>query len=445
MSSAITRRLEKANPASFSAYAIAAAFTTYFCMYAFRKPFAAAEFPGTADLPLVGELDYKILFIISQILGYCLSKFVGIKVVSELSPAKRAVGIVGVICVAEVALVLFALTPAPYNAIWMFVNGVPLGMVWGLVFGFLEGRKMTEALGAGLSASYMVASGTVRGVGRWLMDYRHDIAIQDVWMPAVVGLMFLPLLLLAVYLLKQLPAPSAEDEALRTKRVPMDSDARWRFLRQYAPGLFFLTFLYFFLTAYRDVRDNFATEILGSLVENPSPAMYAWSELPIAFGVMGALALIMLVKKNRLALVVVHAVMLSGAVLIGLSTLLWQIGLIGPITWYILVGLGCYLAYVPYGCVLFDRLIAAVGVMATAGFMIYVTDSFGYLGSVSVNLYKAFGQRDLSWVEFFTWFSYGTSILCTVCFLLSTAYFWRVTSAERLKEQREAGGADTPA
>ena len=43
-SSPITRWLETAPPAFFSAYCIAAAFGTYFCMYAFRKPYTVAVF-----------------------------------------------------------------------------------------------------------------------------------------------------------------------------------------------------------------------------------------------------------------------------------------------------------------------------------------------------------------------------------------------------------------
>ena len=58
---AITRWLERASPAAFSAYAIMAAFCTYFCMYAFRKPFAAGTFEGTAKF--LPELDLKILYV----------------------------------------------------------------------------------------------------------------------------------------------------------------------------------------------------------------------------------------------------------------------------------------------------------------------------------------------------------------------------------------------
>ena len=91
------------------------------------------------------------------------------------------------------------------------------------------------------------------------------------------------------------------------------------------------------------------------------------------------------------------------------------------------MGLGLYLGYVTYGCVLFDRLIAAVGFVATAGFMIYMTDAFGYLGSVALMLYKNFGQPDLSWLDFFIGLSYATSLVTSAAFLYSLLYFRRAT------------------
>jgi hypothetical protein len=127
---------------------------------------------------------------------------------------------------------------------------------------------------------------------------------------------------------------------------------------------------------------------------------------------------------------VVHAVMLAGSLLIGASTWAFDAGLIAPMTWMGCVGLGLYLGYVPFGCVLFDRLIAAVGFVGTAGFMIYVTDAFGYLGSVSLLLYKNFGEPDLSWLDFFRGFSYITALLCSAAFVFSMLYFARVMKAE---------------
>lgn len=438
--SPLTRWLERASPLVFSGYAIFAAFTTYFCMYAFRKPFGAGTFDGQAELPIVGGIDLKILFIISQVLGYCLSKFTGIKVISEMSAGKRAAAILVVIGIAEAALLLFAVIPAPYNAIAMFLNGLPLGMVWGLVFGFLEGRRVSEALGAGLSASYIVASGWVKAFGKWLIDN----GIDEYWMPVLTGLVFTPLLVGAVYLLARMPPPSAEDERVRVKREPMDARARRGFVIAFFPGLFFLTVLYVFLTAYRDFRDNFAVEIWTALGYGDSPSILGTAETWIAFGVMIALGALFMIRNNRAGLLAVHGVMLAGTALIGLSTAAWQAGLMPGLfgespeaVWMILVGLGLYLAYVPYGCVLFDRMIAAIGVVATAGFMIYVTDAFGYLGSVALLLYKNFGAPNLSWLDFFVGFSYVTSVLCTVCFVASMAYFARRSRAEPVEADEQ--------
>jgi len=421
--SRITDWLSQAKPGAFSAYAIVAAFTTYFCMYAFRKPFAAAEFVGTVAPPGLPELKLKSVFIIAQVLGYCTSKFIGIKIISELDPSRRAVAILLCIGWAEAALLLFGIVPAPYSAICLFLNGIPLGMVWGLVFGFLEGRKVSEPLGAGLSASYIIASGAVKSVGAYMLE----AGVSEAWMPFVTGLCFAPLLLVAVFFLSKLPPPSKDDEAQRVKREPMDGAARMAFLKTSAPGLFFLTVLYIFLTAYRDFRDNFAKEIWKALDYADEPSILATAEVPIAFGVMLVLAILMVIKNNRTAFIVVHLVMALGTALVGISTWLFQIGVMPPAAWMILVGLGLYMAYVPYGCVLFDRMIATLGLMGTAGFMIYVTDAFGYLGSVAVLLYRDIGKPTLSWLDFFIGFSYFAAALCTLCFLLSLAYFYRVS------------------
>jgi hypothetical protein len=48
-----------------------------------------------------------------------------------------------------------------------------------------------------------------------------------------------------------------------------------------------------------------------------------------------------------------------GAALVGLGTLLFDLGAIPPMAWMIAVSPGLYLGHVPNGCVLFDRAIAA--------------------------------------------------------------------------------------
>jgi hypothetical protein len=417
--SAVTRWLSRAPAAVLTSYAIVAAFSVYFCMYAFRKPFAAGAFADAVDFPGLPPLKYKALLIIAQVLGYCVSKFAGIKVVSELSPAKRAWAILVCIGVAEAALALFGLVPRPWGAVCLVVNGLPLGMVWGLVYGFLEGRRVSDVLGAALASSFIVSSGFVKSVGLWLLAK----GVPEHWMPVVTGLIFFPFLLAFVVMLAKLPPPSAEDERQCVRREPMNATARRAFFKAYAPGLVSLTFLYFFLTAYRDFRDNFAPEIWRALGYADTPSILTTSEVIVTVGVLVVLGALMAIRNSRTALLVVHVAMMAGAALVGLATLAFRMGWLGPAPWMILVGLGLYMAYVPYNCILFDRLIGAVGVVGTAGFLIYVSDAFGYLGSVALLLYKEFGQPNLSWLEFFTGFSYFTSALCVVCFVASLGYF----------------------
>ena len=62
------------------------------------------------------------------------------------------------VSIAGISWLLFAIVPPPYNVIFLFTNGLPLGMVWGMVFGYLEGRRFTEVLGAGLSVSFIFSA-----------------------------------------------------------------------------------------------------------------------------------------------------------------------------------------------------------------------------------------------------------------------------------------------
>src|SRR5262249_25521235 len=119
----------------FIAYAMTAAFATYFCMYAFRKPVAAARFDGQQFLG--GEIALKTALVVSQLLGYTASKYIGIKVCPEVRPGRRAGMLIFLILCAEVALALFAILPPDLKVVAIFCNGLPLGMVWGLVVWYL--------------------------------------------------------------------------------------------------------------------------------------------------------------------------------------------------------------------------------------------------------------------------------------------------------------------
>jgi MFS family permease len=385
-------------------------------MYTYRKSFAVGTF---SDLSF-GGIDYKIWLITAQVLGYMVSKFIGIRVVAEMSGKNRGRAMLVLVAIAELALLGFAVLPMPYNAICLFFNGLPLGMLWGLVFSYLEGRRTTEFLGAALAGSFIFAAGLVKTSGQLLMQVG---GISQFWMPFVLGLVFFLPLAGFVWLLEQIPPPTAQDVQMRTRRQAMNAQERAKFSREFAFGIVSLVLGYILLTAFREFRDNFAPEIWQSLGFGKSPQIFAFTETIITIFILLIISLLFIIQDNFKAFMIYHCLILSGFLLVGISTWLFENQYLSPVWWMTLVGLGLYLSYVPFNNLMFDRWLGAFRYTANVGFLMYVADSFGYLGSVGVLFYKNFGQPDLSWLAFFKYACYLMAIGGIVLTGLAMFYF----------------------
>jgi hypothetical protein len=400
--SRVTRALTAAPPWAFALYGGLASFAVYFSMFAYRKPFAAASYAAVEGWPFA--IDFKIAVVIAQVAGYAVAKVIGVKVVSELPPERRALAILLLIAGAELSLLGLGLAPSGFGPVALFANGLSLGMIWGLVFGFLEGRRLSEVLGAMLCASFIVASGAVKAVGKGLLLQ----GVDERWMPAVTGLLFTPLLLVAVLALAQLPPPTAEDEAARVRRAPMSAKARAAMFASHAPVLILLVAVYVLVTALRDFRDNFAAEIWAELGYENAASILALSEIPVAIIVLVGLAMLMRVRDNHRAVAFNLGFVGLGLALLGVATVGHQVGLLGPVAWMVALGAGVYMAYTPFNGILFDRMIAATGRVGTAGFLIYVADASGYVGSVALMLARYFARLELAWSGFLAGAAYAT-------------------------------------
>jgi hypothetical protein len=417
-SSRITDWLKQTNGFSFALYATVMAFCLYTCVYAFRKTFAAATFDGM----VYAGVSYKVWLITFQVTGYAISKFVGIKVISELKASFRSFGIVLMIAIAGISWFLFAIVPAPYNMLFLFTNGFPLGLVWGMIFGYMEGRRFTEVLGAGLSVSFIFSAGVAKSAGGFIM---RDWGVSEFWMPFVTCCVFLAPLLIFLWFLDRLPPPSPLDERLRTRRQPMDLKERKQFIHTFWPGIIFFTLSYMLLTIFREFRDNFSAEVWNSLGYGGSPEIFTTTEAPISIAILAVMGSLMLIKNNQTALMINHLIIFIGMVVIGASTFLFQKDMISPPLWMILIGMGLYLGYIPFNSIFFDRLLAAFKYVGTVGFLIYVADAFGYVGSIGVLLFKEFGYENLSWLDFFLTTGYIISICGSFFIGASMLYFHR--------------------
>lgn len=390
-----------------------AAFGVYFCMYGFRKPFTVASFEGLSYF----GVDYKILIIIAQAVGYFISKFIGIKFISELKPQKRITYLFTFIAIAELALLGFAVVPAPYNILFMLINGIPLGMIWGIVFSYIEGRKTTEIIGLFLCSSFVVSSGFTKSAGKFLMD---NFSISEFWMPFSAGLIFIIPLILFGLLLERIPQPSEEDILLKNKRQPLNGKERKALIQQFFVPIVCIIFLYISLTVLRDFRDNFNREIWDGLNFTFDSSIFTLTEIPIAVMVLVILSFMVKVKNNKKAFAYYHYILFAGILTVGLSTYLFQQGLLSPFLWMTVSGFGMYICYIPFNGIYFDRMIAAFEIKGNVGFLIYIVDSFGYLGSVLILLYKNFGSAQTSWLNFYINLNY---IITIAAFVLSVIAF----------------------
>jgi MFS family permease len=390
-----------------------AAFGVYFCMYGFRKPFTVASFEGLSYF----GVDNKILIIIAQAVGYFISKFIGIKFISELKPQKRITYLFTFIAIAELALLGFAVVPAPYNILFMLINGIPLGMIWGIVFSYIEGRKTTEIIGLFLCSSFVVSSGFTKSVGKFLMD---NFSVSEFWMPFSAGLIFIIPLILFGLLLERIPQPSEEDILFKNKRQPLNGKERKALIQQFFVPIVCIIFLYISLTVLRDFRDNFNREIWDGLNFTFDSSIFTLTEIPIAVMVLAILSFMVKVKNNKKAFAYYHYILLAGILTVGLSMYLFQQGSLSPFLWMTVSGFGMYICYIPFNGIYFDRMIAAFEIKGNVGFLIYIVDSFGYLGSVLILLYKNFGSARTSWLHFYIQLNY---IITIAVFVLSVIAF----------------------
>jgi MFS family permease len=411
--------------ATFSAKQIAAAvylavvvFCTYASIFAFRKPFTVATFNG---LQFWG-VSYQTLLIISQVIGYMLSKFYGIRFISELQRHGRWRTSVLMVGTAWISLLLFAVVPAPFGMLCFLLNGFTLGFMWGVVFSYVEGRRTTDFIGVVLAVSFIFAGGFSRSVGKWLM---LDWGVSEYWMPFATASVFVLPLLVFYVLMEKAPLPDAADEQERTVRKPMNSEERKLFLQQYKWGVVAFVIIYLLLTIMRDLRDNYMANMWNELGYAKNAAVFAKTETITSLAVLALIGTLVFVRKNMKAFRMIHWLLMLGFVLAGAASLLFHLKMLDGALWMQLTGLGLYIAYVLFNSVFFERLLATFGVAGNVGFLIYLADAWGYLGSISVMLSKELFKLQLNWVSFYSLLVIVFAVIGIAASLFSYNYFNR--------------------
>lgn len=400
-------------------WAVVATCGAYFCMYMFRKPFTAAKFEGVT---LYG-FGMKAVIVATQVLGYTISKFIGVKVVSEMDASRRIASLLALITIAEIALVGFGLTPAPWNIVWMFVNGLPLGMVFGLVLAFLEGRRRTEALAAGLCASFVFADGIAKSIGTWMID----AGVSESWMPAAVGALFIPAFGAFAWMLSKIPTPTREDVDARSARSTMSGVERRTFFRRFAFGLVMLLFTYGLIGVLRGLRGDFAPEIWSAMHVKVDPSVFAKSEMLAGAGTLIVFLALPLFKDNRRAFFAGIGLAIVGCVVSIAALALRDVELLSPFAFMACQGFGLYLPYFAVHTTIFERLIATTRSHANIGYLMYVADSLSYAAYVVILLARNLTKPGPdTFLRFYTGVSWAIAVACIAALIPAGLYFTRL-------------------
>ena len=367
-------------------------------MYGFRVPFKAGAYEYQYAFSGSWQLDEKSVFVIAQVLGYTISKFLGIKFVSELPPDRRAAAILGLIGFSELALIGFGVSGRPWNILFIFLNGLPLGMVFGLVLGFLEGRQTTELLAAGLCTSFILADGVMKSIGQTLIK-----PFGEAWMPAVAGTVFVIPLLFFVWMLTQIPRPSLADESHRQVRTVMRRADRWHYLIKYAWGLAPIIIVYLLANIIRSIRGDFARELWTDLGVDPTEfaKRFTQSELWVGLLVLLINGSCVLFRHNGRAYISSLSICAIGILLLLSSCYLQSQKMLDPLTFMVLVGLGLYMPYVAIHTTVLERFIALTREKGNLGYLMALVDSSGYFGYVIVLLVRKFVKFEGNILQFF--------------------------------------------
>ena len=419
MLTAPAQQITKIKPAyALVVWAAFASFTTYFCMYGFRKAFSAATFDGERAL----GISFKSALVVAQVFGYMTAKFIGIKFISEVNKAKRALYILSLLGAAHFSLLLLALVPKPFNVFFLFTNGLSLGLIWGLVFSFIEGRKFTDLLALILSTNFIFSSGIAKSMGRVSIEYWH---VSEIYMPFVTGALYIPQLVLAVWMLTKIPPPSAQESASRGVRVNLNGKERIALFMQFFTGLVAITILNLVLTILRDVKDNYAVEILRIVKPSFKPAIFAQMETTAAVAVLLLLLLLTFFKNHFKSIMAHHAAIACGLAIILVSAFFLQQRIFDPVLNLILFTIGLYVCYNTLQCLFLDRFIASFKIKGNIGFFFYFMDSIGYLGSCFIIVNKEIFSPKVNWLNYFISISFILGTAGLVCLAVSWVYFNR--------------------
>eukprot|EP00002_Diphylleia_rotans_P021602 TRINITY_DN4204_c0_g1_i1.p1 TRINITY_DN4204_c0_g1~~TRINITY_DN4204_c0_g1_i1.p1 ORF type:complete len:282 (+),score=50.53 TRINITY_DN4204_c0_g1_i1:114-959(+) len=226
------------------------AFVAFSCTFAIRTTLYVGEFRDE----YLGFLQLKVAFALFQTMGFFLGKFPSTAFIPTVPESKRFVTCSGLYAASVFFFCGVGLLSSPLlQCICVFISGLFISPLWGVIIMYLEGRALTEALLSVLSLSPILASGVARFLGVTLLR----LGFTDHTMPMMASALSLAAFTLSMKVLDCMPPPSELDVALRSKRKPITIEKQQNFIKAFYPGILPITVCYSLMSGIRAYRDYF--------------------------------------------------------------------------------------------------------------------------------------------------------------------------------------------
>lgn len=262
--------------------------------------------------------------------------------------------------------------------------------VYGGVLTYVEGRLKMETLLAVFTALFIYSGNLSRGAASLVLSF----GLQAEAMPLLLGACACALSSVFIISADRLPGPSKMDVAARCERKHMSAAQRWAFARTWWLGIASMIVSYATMTGLRSFRDFYAKQIFASaldVAEQDVPAyFYFIVDAPGAVLACIGLVLVNRIQSNKRAITFLFAGQIGSLSLCLLGTVLYKLQWLGGAAWQVLLGVGIYVAYGLMQTPVFERLFAASRTQGTCTFLVYISDGFGYIATISLLLYQTF-------------------------------------------------------
>ena len=372
---------------------IALSMSLSYCLtYFWRYPIFVLPSNITLQPVFSERMNVQACMSLAFIMGFGLAKpFAATVASSSFFFRHRLKALLLLFTVSNYIIGLGNLSPAPGAKVGaVFLSSFCSSWIYGMMVTYLEGRRTTEALIAISSMCLAYAGNASRGLGRAVLDAGCSPEAMPILVGTVAWVPACGLLLI----LDRAPRPSAADVAERSRRAPMDFRAKRAFLTRWGGGVFLMMLAYALVTGVRSVRDLYSAQIFAAALDvaEAPPWIFLVADAPGA--VLSAVALVGVgaIRHSKRAMAVMLALM-AIAICIGLgATALFQLKLIGGVTWQLLLGTSVFVTYSLLSTPFYERLFAATRTEGTISFLVFASDCFGYVVATSLLLYQDFGS-----------------------------------------------------